>query len=469
LQQQQQQRGQQQSAQFRGADAETLRKTLDQLQQALGDMRNAASSQQAGTPQGQAGAQRALDRLREAQQMLQGLRSKQSTGQVDDIARQAEDLARKQQDFEGQLRRAFSKEEGLNQQQAGQMANQRQDEIEQLKKLEQEMQNAVRDLASTQRQASTKMRDALGQMQQQELPRDMQRNADWIRRGMGEYAVMSESQITAGLNDLRDHLHDVQQAVGKGAPSAQDDKAVEKALAQVEQLRRQMEQLAGANGQRGQQQGGQPGQQGQQQLARNGQQGGQQQGGQQQGGQQQGGQQQGGQQQGGQQQGGQQQGGRQQGQGGQQNGQQGGMQGGNNGGNNYGGNWGYGGNLQDHGGAWGGRFDPQAFQGTYRDAMTSLQQLQQQMKDDPGTQRDIQGLIRDLRNLDPIHMTNEPLLGERINAALANVEQVEMELRRKVDDTTGGGSVRSPGNQPVPQGYSEAVAEYFRKLSKSKQ
>ena len=64
------------------------------------------------------------------------------------------------------------------------------------------MQNAVRDLASTQRQASTKMRDALGQMQQQELPRDMQRNGEWIRRGMGEYAVMSESQITAGLNDL---------------------------------------------------------------------------------------------------------------------------------------------------------------------------------------------------------------------------------------------------------------------------
>ena len=36
---------------------------------------------------------------------------------------------------------------------------------------------------------------ALGEMQQQELGRDMQRNADWIRRGMGGYAVMSEAQI----------------------------------------------------------------------------------------------------------------------------------------------------------------------------------------------------------------------------------------------------------------------------------
>ena len=63
-QQGQQQKGQQQqqNAQFRGADADTLRKTLDQLQQAIQEMRNAASSQQAGTPQGQAEAQRAHQR-----------------------------------------------------------------------------------------------------------------------------------------------------------------------------------------------------------------------------------------------------------------------------------------------------------------------------------------------------------------------------------------------------------------------
>jgi len=61
------------------------------------------------------------------------------------------------------------------------------------------------------------------------------------------------------------------------------------------------------------------------------------------------------------------------------------------------------------------------------------------------------------------------LLNERIRSALAGVEQVEMELRRKVDDATGGGSIRSPGSEPVPQGYADAVADYFRKLSKSKQ
>ena len=65
------------------------------------------------------------------------------------------------------------------------------------------MQSAVRDLQSTQRKASTKMREALGEMQQTEIERDMQRNADWIRRGMGGYAVMSEATITQGINELQ--------------------------------------------------------------------------------------------------------------------------------------------------------------------------------------------------------------------------------------------------------------------------
>jgi hypothetical protein len=43
-----------------------------------------------------------------------------------------------------------------------------------------------------------------------------------------------------------------------------------------------------------------------------------------------------------------------------------------------------------------------------------------------------------------------------------------MELRRKVEDTAGNGSVRSSGGEKIPQGYADAVYEYRRKLSKSK-
>ena len=96
-----------------------------------------------------------------------------------------------------------------------------------------------------------------------------------------------------------------------------------------------------------------------------------------------------------------------------------------------------------------------------------MQQLQQQSRGDPNATRDINNLIRDFRQFDPYALNNDPLLSQRIQAALGNIEQVEMELRRKVEQAGGDGSVRSPGSEPAPQGYSDAVAEYFRKLSKT--
>jgi hypothetical protein len=50
---------------------------------------------------------------------------------------------------------------------------------------------------------------------------------------------------------------------------------------------------------------------------------------------------------------------------------------------------------------------------------------------------------------------------------LQEVEQVEMRLRRKVEDAQGT-TVRSPAAEAVAPGYADAVAEYFRKLSKGK-
>jgi hypothetical protein len=371
----------QQSGRLRNADAAVLNKAIEQLRQSVDDMRNANSSMRAGSPEAQEAQRRAADRLKEAGQLIAGMKGQQAAGQVDDVARQAGDLARQQQEFEGQMRRTFASERSPDRQQAGQLADAQEKELAGLKKLEQDMQDAARDLQSTERQASARMRDALGNMQQRELTRDMQRNSEWIRRGLGAYAVMSESEITAGLNQLRDELQKVQQALGAGRnkPGA-DDKTVEAALDRLQQLR-QMLQAAqpGAESQRGQ--------------ARSG----------------------------------------------------------------------PGGSLPNPGGAW----DGQGFGQFYRDTLEDLGQLQRQLKDDPETGRDIQNALRDLRPLDPAHYTNDPLLAERIQAAMASVEQVELELRRMVEASGAGGTVRSPGNQPVPEGYLDAVAEYYRRLSRA--
>jgi hypothetical protein len=313
------------------------------------------------------------------------------------------------------------------------------------------MQAAARDLQATERAASVKMREALSGIQQSDMERDMQRNADYIRRGLGEYAVMSESNFTQGLNEVRDQLKQVQQALGAGGndpKNAQQDRATQQGLANLEGLRQMLQQQGAGRGQG--QQGQQQGQQGQ---GRQGQQGQGQQGQGQQGQGQQG-----------QGQPGQ---GQQQGQGQQGGGQQGG--GGNggayNGGANYGGNYGGPGVVNPQ--ARLGDLQVPDYQTQYRNTMQSLQQLQQQYRNDPATAHDIGQLIQQLRNLDPYTYANDPMLSQRIQAAiLPAAEQVEMELRRKVEDT--GGSVRSPGTEKVPPGYSGATAEYFKKLSKDK-
>jgi len=135
-----------------------------------------------------------------------------------------------------------------------------------------------------------------------------------------------------------------------------------------------------------------------------------------------------------------------------------------------------GGNLGNAGngpGNWlgpNGLVNPQGpdYQAQYRQTMQSLNQLQQQFRNDPDTSKAIAGLMQQMRQLDPFANSNDPLLAQRIQSAqaavMANVEQVEMELRRKVEDTTGG-NIRSPGNEKVPPGYSDATREYFKKLS----
>ena len=46
------------------------------------------------------------------------------------------------------------------------------------------MQEAEQELASTQRPAASKLRDALGGMEQDDLTTRVQRSADWLRRGI---------------------------------------------------------------------------------------------------------------------------------------------------------------------------------------------------------------------------------------------------------------------------------------------
>jgi hypothetical protein len=64
-----------------------------------------------------------------------------------------------------------------------------------------------------------------------------------------------------------------------------------------------------------------------------------------------------------------------------------------------------------------------------------------------------------------------PELARRIEhvepgAAREQLEQIELELRRRIEGDRPGQVHSAPG-EPAPPGYADAVAEYFRRLSKT--
>ena len=381
------------------------------------------------------------------------------------------------------------------QQQRNKLAEDRQQLSDDLSQLEKNLRNASRELAPTQPQAASKLRDALGGMDQTDLTNRVQRTADWLRRGVNPNSNGTEEGIGKGLDQLSQQVHQAQQGLGPGQPS-QGQGEQTAALDHAERFRNEIESLT-ARGQSplGRQPGQQQGQPGQQQG-----QGGQQQG---QASQQQG--------QAGQQSG---QGGQQQGQGGQlgqqsgQNGQFGQRQGTwssrggpgtqiaqNGGGNQRGGtqvaqdnlsgdvgNWRSGGGAV--GTAWNNintgnnHFDrsgraapdnspvPADPEATYRPGLGELSQLHHLAQNDPTALKEIQGLVREMQRLDPKRFPGNPAMVEQLHTeVLSGVDKLELQLRHDSDDQTPG-QVRTTKEPPVPLGYEEAVAEYFRRLGK---
>ena len=95
-----------------------------------------------------------------------------------------------------------------------------------------------------------------------------------------------------------------------------------------------------------------------------------------------------------------------------------------------------------------------------------LGQLRQQLQDDPEAARQVDALIQEMQRLDPRRFPGNPALVEQLHAQVLNdVDKLELQLRRQAEDKSG--QIRSTDSAPVPSGYQDAVADYFRRLSKT--
>ena len=411
-----------------------VRQALDRLRQANDDMRRAASPGQSG-----ADARRAADRLREASDLLSSLRRQDAAQQLDSLARKGERLSSEQRDQTERMRREFSSAEAAQRAGQGQseaaldnlakLAADRKRLANDLAGLQKQMQDATHGLASDQRAAASKLRDALAGMDQSDLLTKVQRSAEMIRHGIDPNGNPNEATINAGIEHLNEQLRQAQQSLGN------EQQNPEEALDRVARLRNQIDMLTRN-----------PGDSGGRAADRNGQTGG-------------------------------------------HSGRAGdfGAQIGN---GVEGRDLRYGPATAPNGGRWDGDrfyggYDPGSYaraQGTerkptpitqadieraYQEALRDLDELRRTVRGEPGPLGDIRELQRELDRLDPRRFPGNPAMLEELHTqVLASMDKLELQIRREMDDKQSG-QVRTGDAQRVPDGYQDSVANYFRRLSKS--
>ena len=108
--------------------------------------------------------------------------------------------------------------------------------------------------------------------------------------------------------------------------------------------------------------------------------------------------------------------------------------------------------------------NPADLQRNIQQNVEDLGRLRQQLQDDPEAARQVDSLIQEMQRLDPRRFPGNPALVEQLHTQVLNdVDKLELQLRRQADDKSG--QIRSSDSAPVPSGYQDAVADYFRRLS----
>jgi hypothetical protein len=424
---------------------QAAQQALDRLRQANDDMRRAVSQNASG-----ADARRAADRLRQATDLLGGLQQQDAAGRLNSMAQTAGQLATRQEEQADRVRDLMAQQSAAraanrtmkypSPQEIDKMVNDRQRVSDDLSRLTQQLRDAARELAPTQPGASGKLRGALDGMDENDLGTRLQRSSDQLRSG--QFSDPAETALTSDLQKLGQQVGDAARALG-GPQRTDEDAALNRAMDDLSRLRDQLSGLgqnsnsqASRAGQSGNQPGGQQFQTGQ--LSRDGQSG-------------------------------------QPGQQGSQNGQNGGRQAGpvgNPGGgavDRYGNiNGGYDpGNTRISGRAVAPQQGPNPAdaQREIDQGLNLLNGVRAVVQDSPEARRELQALIDQMRSLDPRRFPGNPGLVEQMHQQLlSNVDALELQLRRQLDEKQGG-TIRNTDPAKIPAGYQNSVAEYYRKLS----
>jgi hypothetical protein len=434
-----------------------LAEAARQMREAADAMRRAAAG---GDANASAQAQAALERLRETEKKLQRSLTQRAQRDIEDAKRQADALAREQQEIVDQVKQLPASPQARAQQ--ANRINERKDALEtKLGELEGNLDRAARDASREERQASRKMSEAAGAIRDNRLRDAVKYSKALVSRGSNQQANAAEGDIARGIEEVRQRLDEAQASLGQGKPGDKKQEAAERAqrLARgAESLQERTRERAQANrGDQGKQGQGQQGKEGQGQQGKEGQ---GQQGGQQGQGQSQG-------------QGQGQQG--QQGQGGQRgDGQNGGQRGGLGDRADAGG---FGG--ADRGGwrgdaTWGGWWeggrltaeDIRQLRGEARQYANDAQQLRGLLRGEKIDPRELDEIIKNLQQLQDERVYQNVQELARLQAFVAEgLKRFEFGLRRQVKGDAGASALT--GSDEVPEEFRALVEQYYKSLAKS--
>jgi len=258
--------GNQRSAPQSASTRQALQQAMDALRQAEEEMRKAVSEHDPSA------MRRAGDKLAEAQSLMAAVEKQLAGSSVGDVASRAQQLARAQSEFANRLDQAipgdaapgFSPFSDPGRQprrfargpyqrpttpQIDALASEKERMAQQLEQLEQQIRDRANALAGGQPGVSQQMRSALSEAEQQDLAMHMKKNADWIRRGWGAQVKDDESAMAGSLAELAQRLAQAQAAAKDGAQTADAQRdaqtaQAERTLRQIEQLRQQLENQA---------------------------------------------------------------------------------------------------------------------------------------------------------------------------------------------------------------------------------
>ena len=432
------------SAQSKSGDPR-IDQALQRLRQATDAMKRAD-----GSPQGTGSAgQQAADQLREASNLLAGTQQQLATGKMDALAREANRLTQQERTQADQINRFSNQQQrdanGMDMngmstrlEERNRLARERQQLSDDLSKLERNLRDTAREMASTQPGVAEKLRDALTEMDESDLDNHVQRTADWLRRGIDPNANGTEREIAQGLDRLNQQLQEAQKGVAQAKPgqTGADRSDASAALDQVERLRSQLEAMTASRGHNAQnvrdsgqtqngQQGGEPGREGKpsSDSIRRDDDSGDASGDIRYGG-----------------------------------ATDGTVRGNINTGNN---SYGHGGDRPVPAGPSYAGDDPER---TFQQGMRELNELQHIIQNDPQAAKEVAELTRQMQHLDPSRFPGNPATVERMQRELlSSVDKLELLLRRE----GASSQARTGKSDAVPAAYQESVADYYRRLSKN--